>query len=439
MIHLKELIQQSPYQGYAYAYPHKTAYRFFEKPLSLRDLWKKEAKQNLFLYVHIPFCEMRCGFCNLFTVANPKQPLYAPYLAALERQAKQVREALESIQFSRVALGGGTPTYLSVEELAQVFDIIQNVMGASSALPTSVEMSPKTVSVEKLQLLKAQGVTRASIGIQSFVAEELKALGRPQRLTEVATALRAIKASGIPFMNIDLMYGSATQTPTSWQYSIESALAYEPEEIFLYPLYIRPLTGLNKRTTTTDDHRWLLYQLGKSLLEKNGYRQITKRLFRKEEKSFTKVPPYYSVEDGMVGIGVGARSYTKEVHYSTEYAVGSKGIKTLIESYNQQTDQAYQQVVYGVQLTKQEQKRRYVIKALLEDENRLLTKRYHRYFGTSLSQDFPHIEELFDLKLAEEDAEKIYLTSEGLAYSDVIGPWLYSASVKDLMQTYELR
>ena len=112
----------SPYQGYVYAYPHKTAYRPFD-PRPLRDVWSDEVRTGLFLYVHVPFCTMRCGFCNLFTTANPKGDLVTFYLEALRRQAEVVRAAIPDARFARFAVGGGTPTYLSESELAEVFDI----------------------------------------------------------------------------------------------------------------------------------------------------------------------------------------------------------------------------------------------------------------------------------------------------------------------------
>ena len=116
MIRLAEahpILRGSPYQGYVYAYPHKTAYRPLEPPRPLRDAWAAEPQAGLFLYVHVPFCTMRCGFCNLFTTPTPKASLVALYLEALRRQAEAVREALTEGRFARFAVGGGTPTYLS--------------------------------------------------------------------------------------------------------------------------------------------------------------------------------------------------------------------------------------------------------------------------------------------------------------------------------------
>src|SRR5262249_22680455 len=143
MTRLQAMLAESPYQGYAYAYPHKTAYRLLQPPVSLHDVWAAERREALFLYLHVPFCEMRCGFCNLFTQTRPKEDVPRQYLQTLRRQALRVRAALEGARFARFAVGGGTPTYLDRAGLEALLDIAERVMGADlAAIPGSVETSP---------------------------------------------------------------------------------------------------------------------------------------------------------------------------------------------------------------------------------------------------------------------------------------------------------
>ncbi|BDS13267.1 STM4012 family radical SAM protein [Aureispira anguillae] len=438
MTKLKSIISDNYFQGYSYSYPHKSTYRPLKEARSLKEVWANENKERLFLYLHIPFCEMRCGFCNLFTMANPKTTHESPFIQALERQAIQVKEALGASNFNRLAIGGGTPTFLSLPDLERLFFIINDIMGAkTSAIPSSIEMSPKTASKEKLALLKAQGISRASIGVQSFLLEETKALGRPQTTAEVVKALKIIRNSGIPEMNIDLIYGMAGQNKQSWQYSLEQSIAFQPEEIFLYPLYVRPLTGLGLKEKEWNDHRLNLYRFGRDFLLSQGYEQVTLRIFRNKKAAKMPAPPYNSPEDGMVGLGVGARSYTKNFHYSSEYAVGRKGVKNIIHDYNQQTKEQFQSVIYGTYLSLEEQKRRYIIKSLLEGAY-LDFKAYYNFFGSLPLEDVPELEELYSLDLAPKAAHQLQLNAAGLELSDVIGPWLYSNSVKEMMQKFEL-
>ncbi|MFP4436931.1 MAG: hypothetical protein ACLFVO_06765 [Chloroflexaceae bacterium] len=142
MTSLARMLQGTPYVAYSYAYPHKTAYRPLAAPIPLRRLWADEHKDALFLYLHIPFCEMRCGFCNLFTSANPQPAFASAYLDALERQARRVRAAIGPAAFARLAIGGGTPTYLSPTNLERLFDLATKLFGVDlPAVPTSVETS----------------------------------------------------------------------------------------------------------------------------------------------------------------------------------------------------------------------------------------------------------------------------------------------------------
>ena len=210
-------LREQPYQGYAYAYPHKTAYRAFEQPLSLQELWAREDQKALYLYVHVPFCEMRCGFCNLFTTTNPKGDLVSQYLEALESQMKATAAYLgDGFRFARGAVGGGTPTFLSVPELSRFFDILQKHLGGlTPGMPVSFETSPATVDPEKLELLKEQGITRVSIGVQSFFREETKSLGRPQDPEVLEHALTLMRKANFPVLNIDLIYGCLLYTSPS--------------------------------------------------------------------------------------------------------------------------------------------------------------------------------------------------------------------------------
>ena len=166
------VLEGSPYQAYLYGYPHKTAYRPFETPVPLGEVWRDEPKDALFLYVHVPFCAMRCGFCNLFTAANPIEAVVGRYVEALEREARALGDEVGPLRFSRAAIGGGTPTFLDEAHLHRVLDVMQLQPG----VPLSVELSPETTTAAKVELLARRGATRLSIGIQSFVPAELALL-----------------------------------------------------------------------------------------------------------------------------------------------------------------------------------------------------------------------------------------------------------------------
>ncbi|TDD31425.1 coproporphyrinogen III oxidase family protein [Nonomuraea terrae] len=417
-----------PYEGYVYAYPHKTAYRPLDPRPQLKEVWAGEHPGAL--YVHIPFCEMRCGFCNLFTRTGAPEELVGAYLDTLERQARQVRDALEETAFTTAAFGGGTPTYLSAGELERLFDLTERTMGVDLArVPLSVETSPATATPDRLSVLAGRGTSRVSIGVQSFVDAEARAAVRPQKRAEVDAALDAIRDSGVPVLNIDLIYGIDGQTPSSWLYSLDTALGWRPEELYLYPLYVRPLTGLGKQGRAWDDQRLELYRLGRDHLLAAGYEQVSMRMFRLPG-SGASGGDHCCQTDGMVGLGCGARSYTSGLHYSFEYAVGARHVRSIIDDYVARDD--FDVANVGFVLSLDERRRRHLLQSLLRAEG-MSRRLYADRFGTDVLDDFPLSEFRAWLTISD---ETVALTPEGLAHSDAIGPALFSPEVRRLMETY---
>jgi oxygen-independent coproporphyrinogen-3 oxidase len=441
MSDLEEMLAETPYVGYTYAYPHKTAYRPLAPPVPLRTLWAGENRNALFLYLHVPFCEMRCGFCNLFTTANPKADFTQVYLQALRRQSEQVRDALGEAQFARLAIGGGTPTFLDSEGLESLFEIAETHFGIDPhRIPVSVETSPRTAELEKLRLLRERGVDRISIGVQSFIDTETASIGRAQNAVWVENALKQIRAAGFPTLNIDLIYGLPGQTVASWLCSLQSALRYAPEELFLYPLYVRPLTGLGRKSREWDDIRLACYRVGREMLLTHGYQQISMRMFaRRDNRSQAAKPDvaYCCQQDGMVGLGCGARSYTRGLHYASEYAVGAVGVRAILRDYVAKPAAAFAAADYGFVLNTEEQRRRYLVQSLLQVAGLDLAA-YRLHFGTEASIDFPVLRQLEAYGLATQNESALRLTETGIERSDQIGPWLYSPAVRQLMATCEL-
>ncbi|MER6347355.1 STM4012 family radical SAM protein [Streptomyces sp. NPDC001595] len=464
----------SPYQSYVYAYPHKTAYRALADRPRLTSLWAGEPKDALSLYLHIPFCEIRCGFCNLFTRVGAPDGLTGAYLDALERQAGAVREALDATgepQFATAAFGGGTPTFLTAPELERLCDIAEHRMGADlRAVPLSVEASPATATADRLAVLAERGATRLSLGVQSFVDSEARAAVRPQRRADVEAALERVRTARIPVLNIDLIYGIDGQTPDTWLRSLDAALAWRPEELYLYPLYVRPLTGLDRRhggpDPAWDEQRLGLYRVGRDHLLAQGYTQQSMRMFRRTDAPPQGADDYACQTDGMIGLGCGARSYTAELHYSFDYAVGMHQIRQIIDDYVVRPAADFAHAEYGRVIDADEARRRHLLQSLLQAEG-LRVDDYRARFGSAPADDFgPELERfaergwLTETEAAPETGDSpitgtatgtgtvtgpstgtgptiLRLTPEGLAHSDAIGPELFSPAVRSAMAAYE--
>ncbi|WP_327320043.1 STM4012 family radical SAM protein [Streptomyces sp. NBC_01235] len=442
----------SPYQHYVYAYPHKTAYRRLpERPL-LTELWAAEPKDALSLYLHIPFCEVRCGFCNLFTRIGAPDGLTGAYLDALERQATAVREALgetDDVRFATAAFGGGTPTFLTAAELDRLCDIAEHRMGADlGAVPLSVEASPATATADRLAVLAGRGATRLSLGVQSFVDSEARAAVRPQRRADVEAALARVREARIPVLNIDLIYGIDGQTEQSWLHSLDAALAWRPEELYLYPLYVRPLTGLDRRSPDPghhagpdpawDEQRLRLYRAGRDHLLAHGYTQQSMRMFRRTDAPPQGADDHACQTDGMIGLGCGARSYTAGLHYSFDYAVDMHQIRGIIDDYVSSDSADFAHAEVGHPMNAHEARRRHLLQSLLQAKGLDLDD-YRARFGSAPADDFgPELEHFADRGwLTDADPTTLRLTPEGLAHSDAIGPELFSPAVRAAMAAYE--
>lgn len=429
-------MEREPLTAYAYSYPHKSSYRPLSPVVPLSEAWRDEDASSLSLYVHVPFCEMRCGFCNLFTQSQPGAEAVAAYLATLKRQMRVVREAVPAAQFQQFAVGGGTPTFLSAAELATLLSNVQSTFDCwLRYLATSVETSPATATPDRLQVLRDWGVQRISLGVQSFANDELGQLGRPQKSEDVHQALANIRSCGFPELNIDLIYGGMDQTRRAWRQSLRESLRYEPEEIYVYPLYVRPHTGLARRGRSAAEHRSDLYREARDLLCASGYVQLSLRNFRLPRCASSSA--YACQRDGMIGLGCGARSYTRRLHYATRFAATQAGVRAILQQWVSQSDAELALATHGYWLSEDEQRRRYLIMSLLQAAGMQLNDYRARF---SLPPDaevhLPDMELLIERGWLEHSRTRLKLTASGLEHSDEVGPLLYSELVRDRLREF---
>jgi oxygen-independent coproporphyrinogen III oxidase len=316
-------------------------------------------------------------------------------------------------------------------------------MGADlRTIPLSVEASPATATADRLAVLAERGATRLSLGVQSFVDAEARAAVRPQRRADVEAALGRIREARIPVLNIDLIYGIDGQSAATWRLSLDAALAWRPEEIYLYPLYVRPLTGLARRAARTDRawdrQRLALYRQGRDHLRAAGYTQVSMRMFRRSDAPAQGPDDYACQTDGMIGLGCGARSYTSALHYSFEYAVGMSEIRGIIDRYAATGD--FTHAHHGRYVDADEGRRRHLLQSLLQARGMPVAE-YRARFGTDPRADFPAELAAFAARGwldggGDGAGELLRLTPEGLAHSDALGPELFSPAVRAAMAGY---
>jgi len=423
------MIISKAYKAYMYSYPHKTAYGKLDN-LSLFDYL--EPADVLDIYVHLPFCKSKCGYCNLFSIAVWTESEIDRYLDAIETQIDQINLNYASIR--NIIIGGGTPMALSVKQLDRLFRMIPAVESASIC----IETSPNETIADKLEILKSFHVNRVSIGIQSFIDDELDVLSRTHFSDTSHKALTLIRDYCFPTLNVDLIYGIPGQTEKSLEVSLDLALSYSPEEIFLYPLYIRPGTKLFGAAPNPKTYE--MYCFGRDLLIDRGYTQISmrrfvvgKRLPLPENTALEPSQAHYVPQttsdcgfERVLALGCGGRSYLGDLHFCWPYSVGESQCSRIIRDYINNAD--HTRISHGIILTMDEHKRRYVLKNLLHIQG-LSQSRYREMFGSSVLDDFMFFYDFEKWGYATLMEERIRLTQLGLSFSDAIGPLVISPDI----------
>jgi len=211
------------------------------------------------VYVHVPFCSSRCHYCDFVTYTG-MEGLRRPYAAALLAEADLAVAALGPAPptVTSVFVGGGTPTLLPTGDLARVLDRLRALLPHAPGAEVTVEANPETVDRAVADGLAAAGVTRVSMGAQSFDDRVLAALGRTHGAARVGEALAVLRAAGVPAVNLDLIYGCPGEDDASWAATLAAAVALGPEHLSAYALGIEPATRFGRlvaagRMTAPDD------------------------------------------------------------------------------------------------------------------------------------------------------------------------------------------
>jgi coproporphyrinogen III oxidase-like Fe-S oxidoreductase len=199
------------------------------------------------VYVHVPFCASRCHYCDFVTYTG-MEGLRRPYAAALLEEAALAVAALGSAPptVTSVFVGGGTPTLLPAGDLARVLARLRALLPHAPGAEVTVEANPETVDRAMAEGLAAAGVTRVSMGAQSFDGRVLAALGRTHGAARVGEALAALRAAGVPAVNVDLIYGCPGEDDASWAATLAAAVGLGPEHLSAYALGIEPATRFGR-------------------------------------------------------------------------------------------------------------------------------------------------------------------------------------------------
>lgn len=284
------------------------------------------------MYVHVPFCARRCGYCDFNTytatelgAASPDGLMssYADAAASEMALAAQVlgaddRAALPAVE--TIFFGGGTPTLLPVEDLTRLVARIDDTFGLAPDAEITVEANPDSVTAPQLDALAAGGVTRISIGMQSAVPSVLATLDRTHDPEAVARAVEAARYAGLQ-VSLDVIYGTPGESLRQWQATLKHVVAMAPDHVSAYALTVEPGTALfnavrrGELPPPGDDDEAAKYEWADEFLAEHDYRWYEISNFARAERFRCRHNELYWRGDNWWGIGPGAHSHVGGVRW----------------------------------------------------------------------------------------------------------------------------
>lgn len=277
--------------------------------------------KSIALYLHIPFCQGKCRYCDFYSV-NYSPDYLKGYLNLLKKEIlsysallkttdyfKKGNQCLETIYF-----GGGTPGLLEVKQLAEILNLIIKEFSYPISDEITLEANPFSLAEEKIAGFKEIGINRLSLGVQSFNDRELKFLGRKHSAIEAEKIIQII-AKYFDNYTIDLIFAIPGQTIVDWRYTLEKAISLSPYHISLYNLQIEDGTPLAKSQETgefemiNDSLDAEMYLLAREMLQNNGYQHYEISNFAKKDYQSRHNRIYWELEP-YLGLGASAHSFT---------------------------------------------------------------------------------------------------------------------------------
>jgi len=263
------------------------------------------------LYIHIPFCLRKCGYCSFYSIKSVN--LIPEYITALKKEIRYYRKIFSS--FDTIYIGGGTPSLLSIGQIETIFKTINKYHKIESHAEITIEVNPGDVSLKYLQTLRSLGINRLNIGIQSFDDDTLRFLGRRHNSTDAIASINDSRQAGFDNIGIDLIYGIHGQKISLWNNTLQKALSYVPEHISCYQLSLETGTPLYKEYALQDiklpaEKEQLKFFLATAEeLGKSGYIHYEVSNFARKDKFKSRHNQKYWQHVPYLGLGPAAHSF----------------------------------------------------------------------------------------------------------------------------------
>ena len=378
-------------------------------------------KKELEIYIHIPFCVKKCAYCDFLSGPQDKETIeryVSRLLKEIQVHASKQKFTLD-YEVITIFLGGGTPSVLEANQIQRIFEMLKNSFKISKDAEITIEANPGTVTVEKLEAYKKCGINRISFGLQSTNNEELKLLGRIHTYEEFLESYQLARACGFENINVDLISAIPKQTVASWEETLSTVIALNPEHISAYSLIVEEGTPFAKlygegcpgeHDLPREEEERVIYYRTEELLEKAGYHRYEISNYAKKGKECRHNLGYWERKE-YLGIGLGAASLINNVRY--------KNTDDLLYYMEHSSDlSAIQENVEKLSL--QEQMEEFMFLGLRKMEGVSVTE-FKNTFGNNMEECYgEQIQKLKEQGLLEQKDGRLMLTRPGIDVSNYV-------------------
>ena len=367
------------------------------------------------LYIHVPFCAQKCYYCdfNSYKInSNQKKE----YLINIEREMKFYKEEFKDKCFNTVFFGGGTPSILTVSELKELVNNINENFNIKNDAEITIECNPGTINREKLEAMKKMGINRLSIGLQATQNYHLKSIGRIHTYEEFEKNYYDALDIGFENINIDLMYALPNQKTQEWKDTLDKIIKLNPSHISAYSLILEEGTKLydmyqNKEFELLDEDTDInMYNYTIDTLKRHGYNQYEISNYSKENLECKHNIIYWKC-DNYLGLGPGASGFIGDTRYSN--------IEDICE-YNKCIMQNIRPVSEEIELTKKDKIEEFIFMGLRMNEG-INIDVFKERFDTDFYDIYQEVmDKLIKRELVRFDGKNISLTQKGREISNSV-------------------
>lgn len=376
-------------------------------------------KQELGIYIHIPFCAKKCYYCDFVSYPNMKEK-QKEYVEALKNEIKSYD--LQNYNVTTIYIGGGTPSYIESKYIVEILENLKSKLKATKFenMEITIEVNPGTVTKEKLLDYKKAGINRLSIGLQSANDRLLEQIGRIHKYQDFLQTYNLARNVGFENINVDLMLGLPNQSIEDLKESIENVIDLQPEHISIYSLIVEEGTKLYKQIETgelqlpEEELEREMYWYTKSKLELAGYKHYEISNYAKPKRK-SKHNSNCWEQKQYIGIGAAAHSYLNNVRYCNvsnleEYISNMAKLEADFEG----------KYIVNERQNLEDRKNEFMLLGLRKIDGVSISKFKEKYVENPIFKYRDSLEKLVNDGLVQIDGDVIRLTNKGLDLANIV-------------------